>query len=40
VDAQFPHSSDTFLKLPISEEDKRKILWDNCAAFYGSAVTA
>jgi predicted TIM-barrel fold metal-dependent hydrolase len=40
VDAQFPHSSDEFLKLPISDEDKRKILWDNCAAFYGLAVPA
>lgn len=38
VDAQFPHSSDTFLELPISEADKRKILWDNCAAFYGMAA--
>lgn len=34
VDAQFPHSSDHFLQLPISDEDKRKILWDNCANFY------
>jgi predicted TIM-barrel fold metal-dependent hydrolase len=38
VDAQFPNSSNNFLKLPISEDDKRKILWDNCAAFYGTAV--
>jgi predicted TIM-barrel fold metal-dependent hydrolase len=22
------------MDLPISEEDKRKILWDNCAEFY------
>ena len=22
-------------ELPISEESKRKILWDNCAAYYG-----
>jgi hypothetical protein len=21
--------------LPIAEESKRKILWDNCAAYYG-----
>jgi uncharacterized protein len=35
VDAQFPHSSDHFLQLPITDEDKRKILWDNCARFYG-----
>jgi uncharacterized protein len=38
VDAQFPHSSDRFLALPISDEDKRKILWDNCARFYGMEV--
>ena len=31
---------DEFLKLPISDEDKRKILWDNCATFYGAAVAA
>jgi len=40
IDAQFPHSSDEFLKLPISDEDKRKILWDNCAAFYHAKVPA
>ncbi len=40
VDAQFPKSSDEFLTLPISDEDKRKILWDNCARFYGTAVPA
>lgn len=40
IDAQFPHSSDEFMKLPISDEDKRKILWDNCAAFYGTAAKA
>jgi predicted TIM-barrel fold metal-dependent hydrolase len=40
IDAQFPHGSDEFLKLPISDEDKRKILWDNCAAFYGATVPA
>ena len=25
----------SFLRLPISDESKRKILWDNCAAYYG-----
>jgi predicted TIM-barrel fold metal-dependent hydrolase len=40
VDAQYPHSSDEFLKLPIGDEDKRKILWDNCAVFYGQKVPA
>jgi uncharacterized protein len=38
VDARFPESVDTFLQLPISDDDKRKILWDNCAALYGIAV--
>jgi len=38
VDARYPHSVDTFLELPISDEDKRKILWDNCAALYGMGV--
>jgi predicted TIM-barrel fold metal-dependent hydrolase len=38
VDAHFPHSSERFLQLPISDEHKRKILWDNCAALYGTAV--
>jgi uncharacterized protein len=35
VDTKFPRSVDRFLELPIGEEDKRKILWDNCAAYYG-----
>ena len=35
VDTKFPNSVDRFLELPIGEEDKRKILWDNCAAYYG-----
>jgi predicted TIM-barrel fold metal-dependent hydrolase len=39
-DARYPHSVDMFLELPISEEDKRKILWDNCAALYGMGVAA
>jgi uncharacterized protein len=38
VDAKFPHSADTFFNLPISNEDKRKILWDNCANLYATAV--
>jgi uncharacterized protein len=40
VDARFPESADTFLELPISDEDKRKILWDNCATLYGLGVAA
>jgi uncharacterized protein len=38
VDAKFPHSADTFLELPISDADKRKILWDNCATLYATPV--
>lgn len=38
VDAQFPHSSEEFLKLPLSDEDKRKILWDNCERYYGARL--
>jgi len=34
-DSKFPQAVESFLTLPISEESKRKILWDNCAAYYG-----
>ena len=34
-DSKFPESIDRFLQLDISEADKRQILWDNCAAYYG-----
>ena len=34
-DSKFPQAVESFLELPISEESKRKILWDNCAAYYG-----
>jgi uncharacterized protein len=37
-DSRYPTAVDSFLQLPISDDDKRKILWDNCARFY--AVTA
>jgi uncharacterized protein len=33
-DSRYPHASDIFLELPLSDEDKRKILWDNCARLY------
>ncbi len=34
-DSKFPHAVESFLELStISEADKRKILWDNCAAYY------
>jgi predicted TIM-barrel fold metal-dependent hydrolase len=33
-DSRYPRATDSFLELPISDDDKRKILWDNCARFY------
>lgn len=33
-DSKFPNATEKFLKLPISEQSKRKILWDNCARLY------
>ena len=37
-DSKYPKSVERFLRLPISEEDKRCILWDNCAAIYNLAA--
>ena len=39
-DSRYPRATDSFLELPISDADKRKILWDNCARFYGIAEPA
>jgi predicted TIM-barrel fold metal-dependent hydrolase len=33
-DSKYPHAVESFMQLPISEESKRKILWDNCARYY------
>jgi len=35
VDTKYPKAVERFLELPFSEDDKRKILWDNCATYYG-----
>lgn len=35
ADSKFPHAVETFLRLPISEESKRKILWENWKRLYG-----
>ena len=32
---KFPKAVESFLTLPLSEETKRKVLWDNCARMYG-----
>jgi predicted TIM-barrel fold metal-dependent hydrolase len=34
-DSKFPRAVESFLQLPIAEDSKRKILWDNCATYYG-----
>jgi predicted TIM-barrel fold metal-dependent hydrolase len=33
-DSRYPEAVDSFLKLPITAEDKKTILWDNCAVYY------
>ncbi len=37
-DSRFPESTQSLLELDLSDESKRKILWDNCARLYGSRV--
>ena len=39
-DSRYPEAVEYFLKLPFSDEDKRKILWDNCARFYSVSEVA
>jgi predicted TIM-barrel fold metal-dependent hydrolase len=34
-DTEYPEATAHFLKPPLPEEAKRKILWDNCARLYG-----
>lgn len=35
-DSGYPHAMDSFLALPgLSDENRRRILWDNCARLYG-----
>jgi len=35
-DSKYPNAVSSFLELKLSDDDKRKILWDNCARFYGA----
>ncbi len=37
-DSRYPYAVDSFLELPLSDEEKRRILWDNCAEFYNMAA--
>lgn len=34
-DSRYPRATESFLKLPLTDEAKRKILWDNCTRLYG-----
>jgi hypothetical protein len=36
----FPEAIEQFLSLPLSDEQRRKILWDNCARLYDIATPA
>ncbi len=36
-DSKYPDAVSSFLELGISDEDKKKILWDNCASLYNLA---
>jgi len=39
-DSKYPEAVENFLTLPLSDTEKRKILWDNCARFYAVTETA
>ncbi|HZT05725.1 MAG TPA: amidohydrolase family protein [Chloroflexota bacterium] len=39
-DSKYPKAVESFLMLSLTDEEKRKILWDNCARFYGVGVEA
>ena len=34
-DSKYPHAVDSFLEMELSEDTKRRYLWDNCAKLYG-----
>ena len=40
TDGAFPEAVQQFLSLPLNDEQRRKILWDNCARLYGIARPA
>ncbi|HTW52200.1 MAG TPA: amidohydrolase family protein [Stellaceae bacterium] len=39
-DGAFPEAMEQFLGLPLKDEQRRKILWDNCARLYGIPTPA
>jgi len=38
ADSKYPKAVDRFLRMPLSDETKRKFLWDNCARLYSLAL--
>jgi predicted TIM-barrel fold metal-dependent hydrolase len=38
-DSRYPRAVERFLEIPLPESAKRKVLWENCARFYGLAET-
>jgi predicted TIM-barrel fold metal-dependent hydrolase len=38
VDSRYPEAVNHFLTLPLTENEKRKILWDNCMSYYAIAA--
>ena len=38
ADSKFPHATDEFLRLPLPDSSKKKILWDNYAKLYGLSL--
>jgi predicted TIM-barrel fold metal-dependent hydrolase len=39
-DGAFPEAMQQFFELPLRDEARRKILWDNCARLYNIATPA
>jgi hypothetical protein len=37
-DSKYPEAVNRFLKLALPDEIKKKVLWDNCAAYYAFAA--
>ena len=37
-DSKYPFATQGFMKLPLSDETKRKVLWDNCTRLYSLSV--
>jgi len=35
ADSKYPGAVERFLQMPLSDQAKRKFLWDNCARLFG-----